>query len=165
MKEEINFTVVDIEDRFQNYINKKYLSQDLKDILIDKDILIVPEEGFRKRDIPVFPVKTEEVFNYLKKNKLNIEICIENEEYFELALHGDLRRLGKFVIKKVVLPVFISVLAAYVVNKIMKFDETTIVKIEIIAIDERNARKINFEGSGEQFIKLSNDIEKFWKEK
>jgi hypothetical protein len=165
MSKQKQFTIEDIQVDFENYINKEYLSQSLKAELIKSDILILPEEGFKDRDIPVFPVKTEELFIYLRNKNLNIEICIDDEQYVELALHGDLRRLGIFVVKKVILPIFISVLAAYIANKVLKTDETNKVKLEIVVVDSTKAKKINFEGSAKDFIELSNDIKNFWDDK
>jgi len=162
MDKQTKFTPTEIQTNYQYYIEKEYLTQSLKDDLIKSEILIVPEERFKDRDIPVFPVKTEELFTFFKNRNLNVEICIEDNQYIELSLHADFRRLGKFVVKKVVLPIFITVLAAYITNKILRIDETRRITMEIIVIDSTKAKKINFEGTAKDFIELSGDIKIFW---
>ena len=47
-----------------------------------------------------------------------VEICISDTNFATLSLNSDYKRLGKIVIKKAVIPIFVTAFSAYIVYKI-----------------------------------------------
>jgi len=127
-------TVNTSNENFATWAAQSFVSDDLRSILQEKSILLVPEIGFRDRDIPVFPVGTENLLEYFQKNapaNYSIDICVNEDLYAELSLHHDYIRLGRFLVKEIALPVFIGLLTAYITENYIKHEDSK-PKVEII---------------------------------
>ena len=163
----VNLKITDSSETFKSWINKKYISAETKNKLGKADILIVPNEGFGKLDFPIFPVKTEELFYFIKKSlpkENKIDICIEDDDYKELALHADLIVLGVFIVTNVVLPTLVNILSEYLKKKIIGNDTEQKVKVSLTAIDSvGTSKKLTYEGPPEKLgliIEQLKDIKK-----
>lgn len=159
-----NYLIINkTEENFDTWINKKFITDNIRPQLLSKDILLIPDEGFRGLDSPVFPVRTEDVFNYLKKQlpeDLSIDICIEDKDYKEVALHADLTIISTAIVTAIALPVLVNVLSTYINNKLFK-PESSNVKMSIIVIkDDSNAFKVDYEGPAKDFSKISEKTKK-----
>jgi len=159
----INFT----EECFDYWINQSFITDELKNELKNADILLIPQIGFRDIDIPVFPVKTEELFTFLRKKSsdVKIDICIEDKDYRELALHYDLITIGAFVVTSIALPVLVNLLSDYIKSKI-SLNSGRVIKVSLIVENkkEKTSKKISYEGKPENFDSIIKSIENLWEE-
>jgi hypothetical protein len=117
---------VDSKENFETWINRDFITPELRLILSKASILIVPFEDLREELPPVFPTMTTEILQYFKSNlpsEITIDICIEDEEYNEFAFNTDYKRLGKFVVKKLALPIFAGLMLAYITENFINKDD------------------------------------------
>lgn len=152
------------KQNFSFWLHRPYISQKLRNKLLTSDILIVPDEGIRDFKLPMFPVKTEEIFTFLRNNipsDYQIDICIEDDDYKELALHHDLRKIGRFIVTVAVLPVLVSLLSSYLQDKMKHTDSGRAINVEIIVQEkDGSARILKYEGRPEDFRETITSLEK-----
>jgi len=138
MKEEKDiFKVEQSSENFETWTTKPFVSDNIRQALKQTSILIVPNLGFRDINQPTFPVGTEDFLEYFRENlpkELTIDICIDDEHYYELALHSNYKRMGKFLVRSVALTVFLNLLSSYIYNKAFK-EELDKPSIQIINVD------------------------------
>lgn len=158
MNEKEGKTILFIEDTAENILtwtNKQFVPEELKIELQKSNVLIVPTEGFREVTTPVFPVGTEELFSFLKDNSskgINPEICIKDAEYKELALHGALIIIGKFVLLEIIAPVFAVLISEYVLKRWPTKKQDNM-KLELIIVKKNgDSKKLLYEGPVDKFI-------------
>ncbi len=154
--------ITDSSENFDTWINREYISERLKSDLKKANILLVPTEGFRDKNILVFPVRTEELFIYIKNrlpSEYKIDICIEDEEYKELALHSDLVIIGGFVVTSIIMPILANIISEYIKQKILKMGEKRGVKVSLTIVGEKGASKnLTYEGEAENFGRIINKL-------
>jgi len=160
-----NLKVDEISDNSESLINAVPISEELKVKLLKTPIIVYPQSGFRNFNEPLFPQGTEEIYRYLQTNlppNTPIDICIEDNDYFELALHADLKRIGIFIVASVVLPIFLGVVSSYINNKILSTSKDDDISISIIITETEcsTSKKIFYEGPAKDFTRISKDIEK-----
>lgn len=122
-----NFTIKDSKTTFDEWVNKDYIPDNLKESLSNAAILIIPSENLRDYDKPLFPTSTDEIFRYFKKNlpqDLTIDICISDEDFVEYAFNSNYKRLGLFLVKSAAIPVFVALFSAYIYDTYIKDDES-----------------------------------------
>ena len=132
-----NLTISDSSDNFQTWINKTFIPENLRNSLVKASVLILPEESFRNETYPLFPVTTDQLFQYLRINlpENSVDLCIDDSNYRELALHSDYKRIGKFIVVAAFIPVFINCLSNYITETYIKKDEA---KPNIIIINQKS---------------------------
>lgn len=148
----------------EKYINKSYIPIDLKEQIQSTDIVILPIEGFRDYKKPLFPRGTENIYLYLKKNlppRYKLEIAISDKNYKELSLHYDLIDLGIFMLKELMLPLFLNLLANFAFYKLKLKNNQEKIKLKIILTDK--LKLIDFEGSVEDFKLITKGLKKISK--
>ena len=140
----MELTINDTSENFETWLNKEFVTPDLKKLLSDKSILLIPFENLRDTPNPLmFPIGTENILRYFKNNlpeNQTIDICISDEDYQEFAFYSDYKRLGNFLVKSVALVVFVNVLSSYVYDQYIKEDDT---KPQIQIIDKSTNTTIN----------------------
>lgn len=169
-KEKYLLNITDLEEKYESFISKPYINEELQKVIANSDVLIIPLVGFRDKDEPLFPIHTNEIFRFLKKSSVNVEVCIDDDKYYELALHSDLKRIGKFVVKEFALPVFIAVISTYITANYIEENENNNskdeIKIEITVIDSLSSKRIDYEGPADKFEDAAETIKKnFWENK
>jgi hypothetical protein len=130
-------TIENSTENFETWIAKDFVSDELKPSLHQTSILLVPTIGFRKQNEPTFPVLTEDLYYYFKENlpkEYSVELCIDESKYLEIALHSNYKRIGNFIVKDIVLPIFIGLLVAYITEKYIRPEEAK-PHINIVNID------------------------------
>jgi len=157
------------KEDFNYWLNRPYISRNTKLNLENADILIVPVEGIRDIEYPLFPVKTEEVFSYFRKNldeKTTIDICIEEKDYKELALHYDLINIATFIVSSVALPIFINILSSYIDEKIKNVnDNDRAIRVKFIVQKKSgDSIKVSYEGKPEYFRDIIESIKEIKEE-
>lgn len=120
------------------------------------DIVIVPFENFRGIQF-AFHQNTPHLFQYIKSgaNGFEVEICADDEEYLEVALHGQAIRIGTIIATYVAIPIVVNLLSSYIYDE-MKAKPKDTVEVSLIVQDhECKAFKFDFNGNAEEFNKLS----------
>lgn len=140
----MELTITDSNESFETWLSKDFVTDELKQLVSNASILIVPFENLRDTPNPLlFPIGTEEILRFFKEKLPEgqlIDICITDEDYQEFAFYSDYKRLGNFVIKAVAVPVFVAILSAYVYDKYIKEDNT---KPQIQIIDKSTHTNID----------------------
>jgi hypothetical protein len=140
----MELTIIEINDTFGSWLEKDFVTEELRNLISNASILIVPFENLRDTPNPLlFPIGTEDILRYFKEKlpqEQSIDICISNENYQEFAFYSDYKRLGNFLVKAVAVPVFVTILSAYVYDKYIKDDNT---KPQIQIIDQSTHTTVN----------------------
>jgi len=156
--------ITDSSENFDTWINRGYISKELRQDLKNSNILIVPIEGFRVKDILVFPDQTEGLFTFIRNrlpSDFKINVCIEERDYKELILHADLLILGTFVVTLIVAPILVNILSEYLKEKILKTNKKRGVKVSLTIVDEKGRSKnLTYEGDAENFGRIMNEVGK-----
>ena len=152
------------------------LPEGLKASVMAADVLIVP--SMMSGQPKAFMVGTMDMYAILKAQLGDrMEICISDEDYEEIELNSRTLRLGRFIVKKVALPLFLSVLGAYIHDRI-KEPESVEVTVEMpeyqqpaavsftIAVEDSLGKKKEFqyEGPASDYKEVAAEIEKLWNE-
>ena len=119
--------ITDATENFRTWLEKSYIDIELKNELSNTSILIVPFENLRDSIGPVFPTGTDYLLQYFQKRlpqEISIDICISDSDYQTFEFNNHYRRIGKFVIKSVAIPVFVSIISSYIYDKYIKSDES-----------------------------------------
>jgi hypothetical protein len=149
------FRVEETSQTFDYWLNRPYISGDLKQHLRAANVLLVPREGYLDNAVPLFPNTTEEIFSFLKEHSnqgIATDICIADEDYQELTLHDALVVLGTFVVTSLVAPLFVNLVAEYIKKKWQRREDTTRIKVEMIVVEQNgDAKKFLYEGSAADF--------------
>lgn len=142
--DEDKFIVEESKENFETWTSKDFISSEIRESIKSASILIVPTIGFREPNELTFPIGTEDFFQYIKENlpkDFTIDFCINDDDYQELALYSNYRRLGNFLVTTVALGVFLNLLSSYIYDKAIKEDESK-PPIQIINIDNSKHQTI-----------------------
>lgn len=149
------FVVEDTQISFETWFSKPYISPSLRSQLKNANLLIVPDEGIRETIGPVFPEGTAELFRFLKEcseEGLISEICIEDNNYNELALHWDLVNVGTVVATLIVAPVAVNLISEYLKKWLGPKEEKTHIKFDMTIVESKNkSTHILYEGPAKEF--------------
>ena len=152
------------------------LPEELKETVMDADVLIVP--SLIQNQPKAFMVGTMDLYAVLKAQMGDkMEICIADDDYEEIELNSRILRLGRFCVKQVALPLFLSVLGAYIYDR-LKEPEPVEVTVELpeyqqpatvsftIAVEDTLGKKKEFqyEGPAADYKQVAAEIEKLWNE-
>lgn len=143
----MTFKITDTKENFKTWLEKGYIDIELKNVLSNASILIVPFENLRENIGPVFPTGTDFLLQYFQNRlpqEISIDICISDNDYQTFEFNNHYRKIGKFVIKSVAVPIFISIISAYIYDKYIKSDES---KPQIQVIDNSSNTTINHIGT------------------
>ena len=119
--------ITDATENFKTWLEKSYIDIKLKNELSNASILIVPFENLRDSIGPVFPTGTDYLLQYFQKRlpqEISIDICISDSDYQTFEFNNHYRRIGKFVIKSVAIPIFVGIISSYIYDKYIKSDES-----------------------------------------
>lgn len=103
---------------------RSFVPNELRTAIESAALLVVPQEGFRDRDIPMFPVGTEDLVGYFRDHlppDVDLEVPISDDDYEELALHADLLVLGTFVVTAIAAPIFVNLVSEAVKHRFPQY--------------------------------------------
>jgi len=152
--------IKDTEITFKELLKENYIPKEYENEIKNSNFLLIPNKGFRDKDIVYFPEGTRDFFQYIKEKedyRMNIEICISDEEFNELELHSDIIRIATIIVKDFILPVAINLISSYLIDKLKKENKVSEkVKLEckIIVEKDKKSLEINYEGTVENFEKI-----------
>jgi hypothetical protein len=153
------FTIESTEESSMDWINRPYICSDLRTQLAKADILLVPYEGYCEYEGPLFPVGTESIFHFIRDNigkDLIIDICIGDPDYVELALHYDLKRLGKYVITLIAAPIIAGLIQQFVATEILPFNKDAHIEIDMVIEKTANhsSTRVYYKGPAMDYQKV-----------
>jgi hypothetical protein len=157
--------VKEVDFGFKSVISESNINGSLKESLYAADVLFVPIKGFREINEPLFPQGTESLFAFVREKlspNVSVDICVEDDQYKELALHSDLINLGIILVSQVITPTFVNVLSEYINGKIaLKRSNNPAIKVDII-IDKKEGKstQITYEGEPEHFSKVIEEVKR-----
>jgi hypothetical protein len=147
----MGLTITETDENFAYWRQKSYLNEATRLLLTNVDVMIVPEEGFRDYEIPLFPSNTMELYDLLK-TQLNVEAAINDEDYNEVSINNRVHRYGKFIVINAVVPIFIGLITNYIYDKLKHENPKDEIDLEIVI--QNNAGKsqsIKYEGAVQHF--------------
>ena len=161
MTSEPNCIVSESDKGFSYWVNREYISDDLRARMAGSNVLIVPFEGFRDLPYPVFPVQTVELFHLIKESNIqdiSLDICIADKDYKELALHKDTIQIASFVVQYGVLPIITSIVANFIYKRLgSRFDRTN-VKATMFIEKEKQTTFLEYDGPADAYEKTIMNI-------
>lgn len=151
-KENYELKTKESNESIQTWINRNYISNELRSKLSTVDILIVPDEGFRDNgNLHTFPEGTESLFQFIKNADTkghSIDICIEDKDYQELALHFDLITIANLVAEYIAAPVIVLLIDKYLDYKLGREKDSGAVKSKLTIHDQQNNKSIEITYEG-----------------
>lgn len=150
------------EENFGYWLNRPFVSEELRNELRDANVLIVPAEGVRDRTDPNFPNGTEDLLAFLKDNVRDgivPDICIEDKDFKALALHDATLIIGAFVVTSLVAPIAVDLVSKYLEQKIgLDKAEETKVKFKMTIVEtDGTSKKLSYDGPAKTFEKTIGD--------
>lgn len=140
---------------FAYWLRRPYISAELRSRLSEVNVLLVPQEEFRGKVGPVFPVGTEEVLEYLRESgqqKITTDICISDQDYKEIALHSAWHDLADFVVKDVFAGVVVDLVADYLRKKWLSSRDDSKVKFRMTVVYGQGRQVcLSYEGPSSSF--------------
>jgi hypothetical protein len=147
-----NLRIEPTRESIQTWAERPYLTHTLRNRLRNAEVIIVPNEGYAEdADLLYFPVRTEELFHFLRErghDAFSVEICIEDSDYKELALHADLLTIATVVVQLVVAPVVVQLILDYLRRRLGNREKDSEVKSKLTIVDEANGRSLDLSYKG-----------------
>lgn len=139
-------------DGFSTWLSSPEISDNLRETLSNANSLIIPDIGYGGlSEEPLFPSGTEELFLLLsEKSEAGVVagICIEDDDYVELALHSEIVYIAGLVVSILVFPVVIDVVGEFVKRRIWGNEEEATVRWNLTVVDDQNQRSLWVEYDG-----------------
>ena len=159
MKDDKVIEVASTDKGFEYWRSRPYLRAETVGRLANANVLIVPYEDVPSASGPVFSNLAPDLLDFIKvanPGGLIAEICIAEEDFQDLLLHGRLISLGKLAVAFGVAPLLINLLSNYVQKKLDGGQQAT-VRCEITVVEAGGrATKIAYNGPAETFERLMN---------
>lgn len=152
------FEIKDSDKTFGDVIANapKEISEEIR----SKNVIILPSHNTTDE----FYCGTLDTLDYLNDNGLSADVYAADDDYKELSLHGAEIWLGTLIIKYVVIPVFCSVIGAYVYEKLKGVSGDQISMKVYVEKKDGTTSAIDFRGKIEDFDKALKEIGKFHEE-
>jgi len=139
--------IEDTERSFDFWLNRPFIPATLRGQLSRANVLLVPTEGYRDFDGPVFPEGTEQLLDYLRNDcpdGASVDICIDDDEYRELVIHDAIVVISSMIVSSVVCPLIVNRIQRYLDRR--RSSDQTHVKVRITEVEGGKAREITYEG-------------------
>ncbi|OOR21735.1 hypothetical protein [Bacillus cereus] len=149
---------------FEDIYSKSYFPKEYEEDLKKANLLLIPYEGFKTIEDPVFPEETMKFYEFIKDysdERLIGDICISDDNYVELELHADLISLANMVIDTAVLPITLGLITNYISQKLQERKGDLKIKVNMTVVDGEKSTTISYEGDADKFeetIKAVNQI-------
>lgn len=132
-------------------------SPEISLILKEKSVIILPSHGHED----VYYAGTLDTLDYLNENDINADVYATDNEYKELGLHAADIWLGTFIIKNFIIPIFCSVVSAYVYDKIKAKKNDKISLTFIVEKKDGNTISVEYNGGVEKLNQVLDTIRGF----
>lgn len=156
-----NLTKEESNETINSWINRDYIGEELREKLEQATALIVPNENPHTgmSHTPYFPEGTEHLVSFLENSNTenqNIDICIEENDYKELALHADLLTIANVIVTMFGAPIIVKLVADYISKRVGSRKDDTTVKSSLTVTDANSGKSINltYEGPASTYEKV-----------
>ena len=149
------FQVEDNELTFENLVNE--VEEEIADDIKESDVVILPSHGTKD----AFYTGSLDILDYLNENKIKTYIYATDEKYKELGLHSDEIWLGTFFVKNIVIPIFCSVIASYIYEKLKAKSDDKVSLRFIIEKKNGNTASVSFDGKVDDLKKALDAAKEF----
>lgn len=126
-------------------------------------VIIVPTGYPQSPD--AFDTTAVDILRYFQNKQFDIKIHSSPETFATFELNSNLKRLGKFAVKEVALPTFLSIMANFIYEhytSVPSVDSEPVNLTVCIEVCDSNDMKVNkridFEGCAEQFDEMASNI-------
>lgn len=146
--------IVESDINFEKIYSKPYFPKELEEDLKRANLLLVPYEGFKSVEGPVFPEETMKFYKFIKgneKDELVSEICISDTDFVELELHYDLITLTNMLVDSAVFPIAVGLITNYLDRKLQGRKTEAKVKVNITVVEGDKSKSISYEGDVDKF--------------
>ena len=126
------------EESFDYWINRDYISAELRERLSEANVLLTPKSGYLEYEGPLFPVETSEFLRYLRRNagdEVVVDLCIEDEDFEYLSLNHDVLELPNVLVQLIAAPLIVNLLCAYILHRLGSRIEDSSVEQELTIED------------------------------
>jgi len=140
------------DETIESWSKRSYIGRELQGKLETSDALIIPNEGYGENpDVYYFPEGTEHLVSFLQNNNEGdqyIDICIEEDDYKELAQHADLLIIAGAIATTVFAPILVNLISEYIKKRLGRRASNTTVKtsLTISKTNEGKSIRLNYEG-------------------
>jgi len=146
------FEVVDSETDIERLITDA--PKEVAETIAQKSVIILPSH----ESADSFYHGTLETLDYLNDHGLSTDVYSNDDEYKELSLHGADIWLGTFFIKNFVIPVFCSVIAAYIYEKLRAKKDDKISLKFIVEKKDGNTTTVSYDGEVDNLDKAIDSV-------
>lgn len=157
-----NLTVEEVNFKLENYISDFIRDKELENSIREANVLLLPYHGFKEVKGPLFPEAYSQFYDYLLENLKDskVELCVEEDDYTEIALHDATINLGLIFLTGIVLPVISDLISAYIVS--LRDNKKVNVKVSFIEKEGDKYRQFDYEGDSKY---LTDTIETYLKKR
>jgi|WetSurMetagenome_2_1015567.scaffolds.fasta_scaffold09200_7 hypothetical protein len=150
------------DDSASTIAQKSYVPQAMQDAVATADVILVPYEGWGKHKGPVFAKGTSEFAELLRDqlpSDLQLAVPVNEDDYEEIALHGELLVIGTIAVTSLVLPILAKIVAHFIIKKIEASlrPGTTDMRITLLVLEEKRCVKFSYEGKPKEFLEALRD--------
>lgn len=161
---ERDIKIRDTDISFRTILQKEYIPQQYINDIKKANVLIIPTEGFRDKEGLFFPECTSEFYMFLKsQERINTEICVDDDDFQKIELHSAVIYVATMLVKYAILPIVEGIIATYLYDKIKSMNKKrkdANASVHIIVDNDGDSKRIDYEGSVDNFEKTMESIEK-----
>jgi hypothetical protein len=145
--------VSETSEDFLHWSSVDGLSQGTRTNILNSDVVVVPYNGFRDYQGPLFPAGTAEFFQYLKANLPSgkeAELAVEDEDFRELSLHFDVVTIATCVVKYAAVPLLVKLLSDWISKRVGSRANSAEVRASLVVVltDGNESKSIQFSYEG-----------------
>lgn len=132
----------------------KDASPEISSTLKEKNVIILPSHGHED----VYYSGTLDTLDYLNGNNIDADVYATDDDYKELGLHAADIWLGTFIIKNFIIPIFCSVVSAYIYDKIKAKKSDNISLTFIVEKKDGKTISVQYNGKVEGLDQVLNTV-------
>ena len=139
------------------WIRRLQLSESLSHKVAESAVVILPTEVPGKSGIIfAFPQGTTDLFDFLKKSNedtVSVEVCVEDSDYKELGQHADWISIATLVVKSIIAPLVVSLIAEYIKPRLFSRSSNKTVTSELIVTKDEmgSCVRISYHGPADRY--------------
>lgn len=162
MSDDSRLTVRPSAESLVTWANRSYITDRTREQLLLADVLIVPNEGHIDRpDLVYFPVNTEDLLLSLKETEelgFCADICIEDQDFKELALYSDVITIATIVCTIFVAPLVVNIVSDWIDRKARRRrDDVEVRSKYTVHYPTGESVDISYEGPSETYLEFMID--------
>lgn len=124
--------------------------------ITEKAVLILPSHGTDD----AFYSGTLDTLDFLNENGIDADVYANDEDYKELGLHGADIWLGTIFVKNIVIPIFCSVIGAYIFEKIRANKDDKVSVKFVVEKKDGQSSAISYDGKVENLDKAIDAVKR-----